>query len=317
MAPEARRPTPEVTPCAPPEDLSRLDDEQLVRRISLDGPVDERITDEYYRRVIPFFQRRLGLHWHTGLYTDTTTPPGEIHQSRMVDLIADSIGLEEGERVLDVGCGIGGAVIWLAGTRGVQATGLTPVSEQIRIAEALIETANVRDSARVVRGHADRLPFPDESFDAVIFFESPCHFTDRRKFFQEAFRILRPGGRLAGEDWLSREGLDAAARQHLIAPIHRTFSIRSLGSGESYVDQITDAGFDCGGWVDLRDESHLTRGFMVERPQQVRLMQEMTACRNPLEQLLLEGLLRLGQAVAADAFTIGRFMAIKPVRARQ
>jgi len=123
----ARQEAAETSPSPPPEDLSSLDDRELVRRISLDGLVDGRITDEYYRRVIPLFRRMLGIHWHTGLYADLTTPPSETDQSRMIDLIADSIGLRKGESVLDVGCGIGGTVVWLAATRGIAATGVTPV----------------------------------------------------------------------------------------------------------------------------------------------------------------------------------------------
>lgn len=310
--PEAERLPAERTHYDPPLAPSTLDDEQLVRRISAGGPVDAAITDEYYRRVIPLFRRMLGLHWHTGFYRDAVTPPGPEDQTRMIDRIVDSIDLHAGEQVLDVGCGIGGTVIWLAQTRQVQTTGITPVVEQLRIANELIDSGNLGHAARVLLGHADRLPCPDECFDAVLFFESPCHFPDRAAFFREAFRVLKPGGRLAGEDWLCREGLDPERWQTLIAPIHRTWSIRSLDSGETYVAQIVEAGFNCDQWVDLRDESHLSRGFMVDRSQQISLMREIEACRQPLEQLLLEGILRLGQAVAADAFTIGRFTAFKP-----
>jgi len=304
---------PDSGPREGPESPQAMTDEELVRRISLGGPVDSAITDEYYRRVIPFFRRMLGTHWHTGCYTNLTTAPGPIDQTRMIDLIADSIGLSAAESVLDVGCGIGGTVLWLAQTRAVQATGLTPVSEQIRIATEMIGAQGLDHAARVVQGHADRLPFPDASFDAVVFFESPCHFPDRSAFFREAFRVLRRGGRLAGEDWLCRSGLDEASWQRLIAPIHRTWSIAALGSGESYVEEITAAGFECEGWIDLRSESQLARGFMVERHQQIQLVREMSACKNPLEQLLLEGVLRLGQALAEEAFTIGRLSARKPV----
>ncbi|MEN9774486.1 MAG: hypothetical protein RL322_1556 [Pseudomonadota bacterium] len=295
-----------------PRSISLLTDRELAQRLNRGGPADTAVTDEYYRRVIPLFRATLGVHWHTGFHLPGHAAVGPDDQIRMIEVVTDSIGVQAGSRVLDVGCGIGGTLVWLARSRGIEAIGLTPVEEQRLIGQQLIAQHGAGDRAHIVLGHADRLPFPDESFDAVLFFESACHFPDRAAFFREAMRVLRRGGAIAGEDWTACEGLSLDQQHRLIQPIERTWSIPALGTARHYCGQMVAAGFDRVLSIDLKSESNLRRAFMADRSQQIELMNSINTCTAPLEQLVLEGFLRLGQALAEDAFTITRFSAHKP-----
>lgn len=289
-----------------------LSDRDLVDAIRGGARVAQELVDEYYRRCIPIYMDFIGVHWHTGFYLDDGESPRPADQVRMIHCIADSVGLTRGERVLDVGCGIGGTLACLARDRGVEPVGLTPVSGQRAMAARVLARLGVNDPVRIDIGHAGALPYPDGCFDVVLFFESPCHFPDRGAFFDEAFRVLRPGGRLAGEDWLAtgdaRDGDDSA----WLESVRRSWAIPALGSGAEYLQHLSGAGFENPVYVNMRREMNMSKGFAVSPGQQQALVDEMESCRSPLLALTLEGLLGLGRAVAAGAFTIGRFSARRP-----
>jgi len=284
-----------------------LSDRDLVQALRSGDHVDGELVDEYYRRCIPIYLDFIGIHWHTGWYLDDGDDIGAGDQVRMIHRIADSIDPGRGQRVLDVGCGIGGTPACLARDYDIEAVGLTPVEEQRRTSAVVIERLGMSGRVAIDLGHAGALPYPDASFDAVMFFESPCHFPDRQEFFDEAIRVLKPGGRLAGEDWLAT-GTDG----HLIDPIRRSWAIPSLATGDEYLEQMAAAGFENRIYVDMRREMPLHKGFAVTAAQQRDLEEEIASCHSPLLGLTLEGLLHLGRAVAAGAFTIGRFSARRP-----
>jgi phthiocerol/phenolphthiocerol synthesis type-I polyketide synthase E len=96
-----------------------------------------------------------------------------------------------GRRVLDVGCGRGGTVSVIkqffepANDCGVD---LAPAA--IKFCRATLRHPDVTFEV----GDAERLPFPDDSFDVVTNIESSSTYPDIHAFYQEVFRVLAPGG---------------------------------------------------------------------------------------------------------------------------
>lgn len=269
------------------------------------------VIDEYYRRCIPLYLDFLGPHWHTGFYRQLDSGVSPRDQRRMIDHIAALAGLKTGDRVLDVGCGIGATACHLSQHWGCQATGLTPVLEQKRIAEELATSQKAK--IRVDLGHAESLPYADNSFDVVVFFESPCHFEDRQAFFREAKRVLKPGGRIAGEDWIATDLSDTSHRQQWIDPICKAWAIPMLGDLNEYRQLMTAADLVSIDTADMASLMSLHKGFAVSDEDQKDLQREIDNCPNPLLSLTLKGLARLGAAINAGAFTIGQVYAEKPV----
>jgi SAM-dependent methyltransferase len=287
-----------------------LDVPGLIESIVAAGKRTPAVVDRYYTLCIPFYREFLGSHWHTGYYLPHG-PIGPQDQLRMERRIADSADLASALDVLDVGCGIGGAACHLAKHTGARIRGLTPNAAQIELARTLAREANVQARVAFDQGEASELPYPDESFDVVLFFESPCHFPDRDCFFREVRRVLRPGGRLAGEDWLAADGSSAAQSERFIRPICETWAIPALGTCTSYSAAMTAAGLVVHEAVDLRGEMAVLRGFIVEPRDRAELAREIEQTQDSIRKLIMQGLLRLGEAAAAGAFTIGRFLAAK------
>lgn len=286
----------------------------LARRMQEGATRTPAVVDRYYTLCIPFYREFLGNHWHTGHYLFDGQPVGPQDQLRMERRIAESAGLDAGCHVLDVGCGIGGPACHLARLTGARIRGLTPNAAQLSIARRLALDEQVAHRVAFDQGHAGALPYPDGFFDVVLFFESPCHFPDRDRFFREARRVLRPGGRLAGEDWLAADGLIAADADRFIRPICQAWAIPELGTRTGYASGMAAAGLRVDDAVDLRDEMALLRGFLVDEADRQDVRKEMERTADPIRRMVMEGLLRLGEAAAAGAFTLGRFLALKPAQ---
>lgn len=283
----------------------------LVAAMRSGAPVTHELVNEYYTLCIPFYREFLGAHWHTGFYLPGhATDPQD--QLRMERLVADSAGLAPGCLVLDVGCGIGGPACHLARVTGASVRGLTPNPAQLALARASAQRQSPPPAVNFDLGDASSLPYPDGTFDVVLFFESACHFPDRARFFAEAWRVLKPGGRLAGQDWLAGEGMDAGVRQPFVERVRSTWAIPALDTVSGYAAAMRGAGFEVVLARDMRDEMDLLRGFMATPADRRAVQAEMRGCADPVRSFIMEGLIALGEAAECGAFTIGRFLARKP-----
>ena len=106
------------------------------------------------------------------------------------EAVFDSIGLSDGQSLLDAGCGSGHA-LQLAAKRGAKVSGLDASSELLQVIRE-----RVADGA-IEQGDLEEIPFPDNSFDAVTAFNSVQYAADPVAALRECRRVAKPGAPVA------------------------------------------------------------------------------------------------------------------------
>ncbi|HEY9074914.1 MAG TPA: class I SAM-dependent methyltransferase [Anaerolineaceae bacterium] len=104
--------------------------------------------------------------------------------------------LAAGSRCLDVGCGTGNYTLALAQAAGCRCTGIDPSAQMLEQAAAQAAQIGGNLPVEFFPGSAGRLDFPAETFDLVFSVDVIHHVPDRAAYFAEAWRVLKPGGRL-------------------------------------------------------------------------------------------------------------------------
>jgi SAM-dependent methyltransferase len=166
----------------------------------------------------------------------TYMTPDMVEQRRATRAL---LSVQQGERVLDIGSGIGGPARWFAATYGVQVAGIDLTPEFCAAAEALNAATGLEGRVRILNGSALDLPVPDGGFDAAYSQNVIMNIADKRQFYREAFRALRPGGRLA----LSNLCAGPAGEPYFPVPWATTRDTSFLATPEEMRADLLAAGF--------------------------------------------------------------------------
>ncbi len=161
-----------------------------------------------------FFQKNKNTAASIATYYDKWTPSyidgfGEIFQSNQADNLDEffnyyikSIGLKEGDRVIDAGCGIAGPAINLAQRKKIFIDALTISQEQVAIANRKIKEAQLESQICVHKldFHKMSSVLHAESYDVVYFMESLVHSSAPKAVLEQAYSLLKREGILYIKD---------------------------------------------------------------------------------------------------------------------
>ena len=170
---------------------------------------------EYHQRIIQYYRetenaykdswaldKSLAIHYG---YWDEKVKNFPASLLRMNEVMMEMAGIKDKDRVLDAGCGVGGSSLFMASVLGCRVTGIS-------LSQGQIEKARQYAEKRKQQGLVDFLvmdycntTFPNESFDVIWGCESICYAPDKAAFIKEAYRLLKPGGRLVVADGFVNE----------------------------------------------------------------------------------------------------------------
>ena len=268
---------------------------------------------EHYDELDLFYREVWGDHVHHGYWATGRETPEEAVETLIANL-AGKLSLQPGQRVCDVGCGYGATAEWLAKHHGVHVTGLTISGVQ---AQRAAERSAGRPLLAFLQQDWLRNRFEDSAFDCVISIESSEHMPDKQRFFDEAYRTLRLGGRLAICAWLARPGSRPWEERYLLEPICREGRLPGMGSADDYRSWAEEAGFVIDGFEDLSDRVRNT--WMICAWRVARKLLTHSAYRRYLlaahakNRIFALSLLRIWTAYVTGSMQYGLLTAHKPL----
>lgn len=208
-------------------------------------------SDEYHEAMVA----TLELVWGEGFMA----PGGAGNVRRMV------AGLETaGRRVLDIGCGLGGPALLLAGEMGAQVVGIDLEAPLLRRAEATAQARGLAGRASFQLVEAGPLPFADAGFDIVLSSGAFTQIEDKAAAFTEVRRVLKPGGAFTLYDWFKAPGGYGPAMREWFRLEGLTYAMMTM---EEYAALLRGAGFEA---VAVEDASPWYRRRVAEEYQRLK-----------------------------------------------
>ena len=193
--------------------------------------------DAIYRS---FWDSEGSLHW--GVFDETTGTDFLKACDNLNEMMAGKARIDEGSRVLDLGCGNGTTAMWLSTGRRCRVTGVD--LSGVRVANAMKaledQPGEVGSKLGFRKGSGTDLPFPDGSFTHVWSQAVIYHIPDKKKVLEEAYRVLEDNGILVFDDLIKpKPDISPAARTY----VYDRLLFDTDFSFYSYQDALVDAGF--------------------------------------------------------------------------
>lgn len=252
-----------------------------------------------------------GLYLNLGYWENART----IDQAceALTELVGKTAEIGPEDEVVDVGFGFAEQdIFWMEQYAPRRIIGLNVTPLQVRIARERVNAVGMADRIDLREGSATAMELPDASCDVVTAVECAFHFNTRELFFAEAFRVLRPGGRLVLADVI-RNPPEAGPLRRMMQDFTwnafvKKFAVprQNADRSDSYADKLQAAGFANVRVASIRD--HIFPGWHQSLAQDSVLLRRL----HPVARLPYRLLVHLDPDTVYGAFDYVLASARKP-----
>lgn len=201
-------------------------------------------THSYYNVVTDFYEYGWGTSFHFSRYYK-----GENFQqatARHEHYLAHQADIQDGDLVLDVGCGVGGPAREIARFTNCNVIGLNNNDYQIKKANYYAKKFGLQDQMRFVKGDFMNMDFEPNTFDKVYAIEATCHAPVLKGVYGEIYKVLKPNGIFAVYEWVMTDKYDDTNEEHrkIAYDIEVGDGIPKMYSRTTAVEALTSVGFE-------------------------------------------------------------------------
>ncbi|WP_215237978.1 methyltransferase domain-containing protein [Dyadobacter helix] len=210
------------------------------------------MNNVYHAQIVEYYnqcQRDYELIWHLNThhcmhygYWEKDTRRLRDALINMNEKVAEYGKPQPGQTVADLGCGVGGPAIYLARKYRCHVTGLSLSESQISQASELAHTQGA-DFATFKVGDYCNTGFENASFNLAYAIESACYATDKSIFLDEAFRILKPEGKLIVIDFFWAGSARNQKDREIMKKWTDSWAIADYAYENDFEDSLRKSGF--------------------------------------------------------------------------